>query len=53
MKKKMSIRVASIIKKITPEGTSPDTVIHQQNTSLMDLAVFTTNTSMEKGFLTI
>jgi hypothetical protein len=28
-KKEVSIRAESIIKKIIPEGTSPDTLIHQ------------------------
>jgi hypothetical protein len=52
-KKGVSIRAESIIKKIIPKGTSLDTKIHQRKTSLMDLAVFTTHTSTEKGFPTI
>jgi hypothetical protein len=47
------IRAEGIIKRIIPEGTSPDTKIHQQKTSLMDLAIFTTHTSTEKRFPTI
>jgi hypothetical protein len=50
MKKEVSIRAESIIKKIIPEGTVLDTKIHQRKTSLMDLAVFTMHTSTEKGF---
>jgi hypothetical protein len=52
-KKEVSIRAESIIKKIILEETSPDASIHQQKTSLMDLAVFTTHTSTEKGSPTI
>jgi hypothetical protein len=52
-KKEVSIRAESGIKKIIPEETSPDASIHQQKTSLVDLAIFTTHTSMEKGFPTI
>jgi hypothetical protein len=40
-------------KKMIPEGTSLDTLIHQQKTSLMDLAIFTMHTFTEKGFPTI
>jgi hypothetical protein len=52
-KKEVSIRAERIVKKIIPKGTSPDTSIHQQKTSLKDLVVSTTHTSTGKGFPTI
>jgi hypothetical protein len=52
-KKAASIRAERIIKKIIPKGTSPDTSIHQQKTSLMENAIFTMHTSTAKGFPTI
>jgi hypothetical protein len=50
--KEMSIRAASIIKKIIPKATSPDTSIHQHSIYLMDLAVSTTHTLTGKEFQT-
>jgi hypothetical protein len=50
MMKEVSIKAASIMKKITLEGTGPDTSTHQQKASLMDPAAFTTHIWIAKEF---